>query len=310
MVDNTARKTTTGKGLLFLGLITILMIAFLSVMWFFPATAKADTEINITYYPSDGGTATYQHLGGELYELTATPNPGYKFVYWSINGQTHGNNPTISINIEEDSQVTISCYFEGPLVTTSCDPIGGGTETGGGYYAPGETVTVTATPNDGYVFLYWADDEGTIVSDSAVYSFDVTGDTILVAHYRYVGFLVTTSCDSIGGGTETGGGYYTPGETATVTATPNDGYVFLHWAYDDGTIVSDSAVYSFDVTGDTTLVAHYKNIEGGGDGSTPTGHNNPKTGDVSWTHITMMLIAAMVLALGCATNLVTRKETV
>lgn len=42
-------------------------------------------------------------------------------------------------------------------------------------------------------------------------------------------YTITLSVDPEGGGTVTGGGEYEEGNQATVTATPNEGYRFVHW---------------------------------------------------------------------------------
>lgn len=52
-------------------------------------------------------------------------------------------------------------------------------------------------------------------------------------------------------------GSYLEGETCTLTATPNDGYVFYQWM-EDGGVVSTDAVYSFTVMTDRTLTARFK----------------------------------------------------
>ncbi len=52
-------------------------------------------------------------------------------------------------------------------------------------YAHGSTVTVTATPDRGYVFVNWTEN-GTVVSTDKEYSFTVNGDRELVAHFREV----------------------------------------------------------------------------------------------------------------------------
>ena len=51
----------------------------------------------------------------------------------------------------------------GGTVTVVANPVEGGTVAGGGTYGAGETCTVTATANDGYVFATWTKN-GTIVS--------------------------------------------------------------------------------------------------------------------------------------------------
>jgi hypothetical protein len=58
-------------------------------------------------------------------------------------------------------------------------------------------------------------------------------------------------------GTVSGAANYTLGETATLTATPNEGYEFKEWT-EHGETVSDDAVYSFEVTETRNLVANFQ----------------------------------------------------
>ena len=58
-------------------------------------------------------------------------------------------------------------------------------------------------------------------------------------------------------GTITGSGTYNCGSTATLTAVPNTGYMFVGW-YEDGSQVSTTATYVFTVSGNRTLEARFK----------------------------------------------------
>ena len=66
--------------------------------------------------------------------------------------------------------------------------------------------------------------------------------------------LVTVTAVPTAGGLVSGGGTYTSGSTCTVTATPNSGYLFMHWSK-DGEVVSSTASYTFTVTEDVELEA-------------------------------------------------------
>lgn len=55
-----------------------------------------------------------------------------------------------------------------------------GNVTGGGEYACQQECTVTATANDGYVFMYWLED-GVAISVDPIYSFKLLGDRNLTA---------------------------------------------------------------------------------------------------------------------------------
>ena len=68
------------------------------------------------------------------------------------------------------------------IIAATVEPADGGTVTGGGTFEFGQTCTLTATPNEGYNFMYWTEN-GVMVSSDAIYSFIVTGDRDLVANF-------------------------------------------------------------------------------------------------------------------------------
>ena len=78
----------------------------------------------------------------------------------------------------------------------------------------------------------------------------------LVAHFSLDHYNITVSVDPEAGGTATGGGSFTYGETCNLTATPNTGYAFVNWTK-NGTVVSNNANYSFTVTDNGNYVAHF-----------------------------------------------------
>lgn len=125
-------------------------------------------------------------------------------------------------------------------------PAEGGSIEGAGIYEQGTEITLTATPAEGYTFVNWTED-GEVVSTSAEYSFMVTGDRNLVANFQLMDFIINVLADPWDGGVVDGGARYYYGETATLTATPNTGYQFVHWMYFDE-VVSYDATYSFVVT--------------------------------------------------------------
>lgn len=67
-------------------------------------------------------------------------------------------------------------------VTTSSNPIAGGTTTGGGTYANSSSVTVTGTANSGYMFVDWTEN-GNQVSTDASYTFNISSNRNLVANF-------------------------------------------------------------------------------------------------------------------------------
>ena len=85
------------------------------------------------------------------------------------NGPILGNPPEVSVN-EMVSTISVSGNE-------------GGSVTGGGDFATGSDVTVTATPEEGYHFLGWMED-GKLVSDSVRYEFSASADRNLTAVFE------------------------------------------------------------------------------------------------------------------------------
>lgn len=65
-------------------------------------------------------------------------------------------------------------------ISLSVDPEGGGVASGGGTVSEGQSVTVTAAPSSGYVFVEWQEN-GQTISTEAVYTFIVRKNQELVA---------------------------------------------------------------------------------------------------------------------------------
>ena len=89
-------------------------------------------------------------------------------------------------NVEEKEMMAEFIYYYDGLsvtITATAYPIEGGTVTGAGHYNYGSTCTVTATANDGFVFVNWIKD-GEVISTNSTYSFVVTEDVDLVANFE------------------------------------------------------------------------------------------------------------------------------
>lgn len=155
----------------------------------------------------------------------------------------------------------------------------GGTATGGGWYAAGDGVEISATPNAGYKFVNWEEDDivyegGNKVihpyfRDGAYYSFTVAGPCYPVtftANFQLEVCTVNVNASPSAGGTVTGGGSYQGGSTVTIKAIPNTGYKFDGWlslienpATGEyfATFLSVGATYTFTTTGNANCTAYF-----------------------------------------------------
>lgn len=138
-------------------------------------------------------------------------------------------------------------------IQISVDPAGGGVVSGAGAYYEGDTVTVTAQPGEKYNFAGWKEN-GQVVSESASYSFTVTGPRDLTAEFALKKFQVIVSVDPAGSGEVTGAGTYDIDTEVTVASTAEESYVFTRWV-EAGETVSEDPQYTFTLAGDRMLSA-------------------------------------------------------
>lgn len=215
----------------------------------YTVTAKAGTGGSVT----GSGSYTYNTSA----TVKATPSTGYHFTGWYKGNTRVSTSANYTFTVTES--VTLTANFERNTYTVTATASTGGTASGGGTFDHGSSVTVTATPNSGYHFIGWYDTSSSVarqLSTEENYSFHITKNMTLEAWFaRNVTYSVTVGKE--GYGTVTGGGTFSPNETATVTATPSTGYHFIGW-YEGDSKVSGNASYSFSVSKNVTLTAKFE----------------------------------------------------
>ena len=226
------------------------------------ANFQAQTQsytISVSASPTNGGTVTgggtYQQ--GQSCTVHATANSGYTFTNWTENGSVVSTqaNYTFTVNSNRTLVANFQAQPQNYTVSVSANPAEGGTVTGGGTYQQGQSCTVTATANTGYNFVRWTEN-GNQVSTNASYTFTVNNNRNLVAQFQAQSYYIATNANPAHGGTTSGGGLYTYGQTCTVIATPATGYDFINWT-ENGSAVSTEASYSFTVTNGRNLMANF-----------------------------------------------------
>ena len=216
--------------------------------------------INVSANPNNGGNVmgggTFNY--GQSCTVTATPAAGYTFTNWTENGSVVSTNASYTFTVNANRTLVAHFTQNTYTVTVAANPTNGGTVSGGGTFTYGQNCTVTATPASGYTFINWTEN-GSFVSSSASYTFSVTGNHNLVAHFTenpLPMYTISVTAKPEEGGTVRGAGTYQEGQTCTVSATPAPGYTFVNWA--EGEVeVSTEINYTFTVTGNRNLIANF-----------------------------------------------------
>ena len=220
-------------------------------------TANTYTS-SVSANPSNGGTVngggTYTY--GQSCTVHATIASGYTFINWTENGTQVSSQADYTFTVEGDRNLVANFSSQSYIITATADPTEGGIVTGSGGYDYGDVCTLTATANTGYTFVNWTKN-GTQVSTNATYTFTVTESASYVAHFTINSYTISVTADPSNGGTLSGGGTYTYGQSCTIIATANENYEFINWTK-NGTEVSTDASYTFTVMESEEYVAHFR----------------------------------------------------
>ena len=183
--------------------------------------------------------------GGDVYDenteiqISATPADHYHFVQWS-DGNT--DNPR-TITVTEDATYTAEFAIDQHTITVESANAEMGTVSESGTYDYGTEIEISATPNDGYRFVSW-NDENTDNPRIVV----VTQDSTFTANFVAI-YTITVLSENEEMGSVDGGGIYDENTEIEISATPAEHYHFTQWN-DENTdnprrlIVTEDAEYT------------------------------------------------------------------
>jgi uncharacterized repeat protein (TIGR02543 family) len=214
---------------------------------------------------SPAGTQTV--AANASFTATATANSGYHFVAWMRGATQVSTANPYTFTVTANTTLTATFAADEPVVTyytvsanTADATMGSASVTPNGQVAEGTTVTFTATEADGYHFVNWTNAAGAVVSTANPYTTTVTADLSLTANFeanapveQYFTVNISSADQNMGTVSSTHSGQVLEGTVVTATATSNHGYHFTHWS--NG---STDSVYTFTVTADVNLVAHFE----------------------------------------------------
>ncbi len=198
-----------------------------------------------------GGSVT----GGGLYSygdtitLTAIPDPGFEFVIWDDGTTTETRTETV--NSGRSYNATFSEIITTPVkyrVELTSGP--GGIAIGSGTYNEHDQIVISTVPNDGYKFKSWSDGNTNNIRILVMYQdykFGATFEKIPVLEKYDISLDVENNL----GGSVSGTGTYYEGTVVSISAIPNDGYVFDSWS--DG----GAQVHGITVSADANVTATF-----------------------------------------------------
>lgn len=216
--------------------------------------------------PEEGGEvrANRQCEEGTILVVQAVPNTGYRFLAWVEGDMQVSTELCYTFTVTSDRTLTaifepISEPIPKPTYFINTSATVGGTVSGAGEYEQGSSVTLTATPESGYLFVGWTENNEQISTDES-FTFIVDRDRTLAANFAPITqptYTINTSATV--GGTASGGGKYEQGAFVTLTAMPESEYLFIGWT-ENGEQVSTDESFTFIVEQDRTLVANFEPI--------------------------------------------------
>ena len=248
-------------------------------------------EVSVSIDPEGAGTVEGTGFYGvnDVAHLTAVPVDNCHFKSWEYNGQIISTQSELNLTITSNMHLIAHFECENKVnVNTEVVPEGAGYVTGNGLvngsglYEINDIVTLTATPINNCQFVAW-EYNGQVVSTQPQYTFVVTNDIHLVAHFE-CGNMVLVSADVVpaNSGFVTGTGLYNVGDLVTLRAIPMANWSFNNWIYNDVTVSNDE-VYSFVAQTNIQYVAKFKNNYAIEDTEEPTIKIYPNPADGSVT---------------------------
>jgi hypothetical protein len=185
--------------------LTINASSDLTITPFFAMQPPPQTpNVTIVVQPTPNGTTTpssgiYTYQAGSTLEITASPNASYTFDHWLINGAASSMNPintTITANlqiqpifIKQADTITSLPTF---TITVQSSSNGTTTPPSGSYTrVAGDTITLTALPNDNYKFEKWLiDSTSTSINPITI---TVNNDTTILPIFNSMNPIITNT---------------------------------------------------------------------------------------------------------------------
>jgi uncharacterized repeat protein (TIGR02543 family) len=203
-------------------------------------TAVFKKQVSLTTAVNPSGTGTISdsgngsYLEGDTATVQATPAAGYQFVRWQ--GDATGSENPLEITMDEDKSLvavfteTITPIYSLTKVASPTDA-GSISDDGDGQYLEGSTAMIEAFPAFSYVFDRW---EGAASGSDNPVAVVMDEDKEITAVFiqnvlPVVNLTKVVNPTEAGTISDSGEGQYLQGDTATLQALPEPGFLFERW---------------------------------------------------------------------------------
>jgi len=227
---------------------------------------------DLTVSSTEGGSVTtpgegvFNYDEGTVVDLVAEAEEGYRFVEWTGDVGTIADVYAAATNIIMNGDYSITAEFVAIYDLTISSTEGGSvTEPGEGVftYDEGTVVDLVAEAEEGYRFVKWTGDVGTIADVyAAATNIIMNGDYSITAEFVAIYDLSISSTEG-GSVTEPGEGVFTydEGTVVDLVAVAEEGYRFVEWTGDVGTIADvNAATTTITMNGDYSITANFEEV--------------------------------------------------
>ena len=244
-----------------------------SEQWVAFTIAVRPAPRDLTIDSTEGGSVTEPGEGVFTYDertvvdLVAEADACYKFINWTGDVDTITDVYAASTNITMNGDYSITANFALLSYNLTADSTEGGSVTDPGEgtftYDCGDVGNLVAEAEEGYRFDEWTGDVGDI-ADVYAASTNITmnGDYSITAEFVRQ-YDLTTSSTAGGSVTEPGEGVFTydDGTVVDLVAEAEEGYQFVEWTGDVGTIADvEAAATNITMSGNYSIMAEFEEI--------------------------------------------------
>ena len=223
---------------------------------------------SLTVTTTGNGTVTpdtAEYIEGAEVTLTVTPDEGYQVKSVTLNGTTvELTNGKYTFTITEDSVFAVE--FEeipaGNVMLTITSGEGGKVTPGTTSYPVGTEVTLTVTPDEGYIVKSVTLNGNAVELTNGTYTFTITEESVFAAEFEKIpvgNVSLTVNCGE-GGKVTPGTASYPVDTEVTLTVTPDEGYMVKSVTLNGNAVELTDGTYTFTITEDSVFAAEFEKL--------------------------------------------------